>query len=160
MPILGQHVLTEMEVEALTAELQSLSKASKIYPSQPRLLPPSPPVPSSESSMTSSIELVKDGDASSDARSESGSVSVSEQSVLVEAGPSRLTESQTSWVDDFATRPRSAHEAQGSEQPQSSLESVDGASLPDSLMTASSSALSSTGESGSASGSGVVRTFF
>ncbi|TFY75166.1 hypothetical protein EWM64_g8847 [Hericium alpestre] len=95
MPILSSNILTDMDVEALTAELQALSRASKT-----RSRPEPPP---SESSLALSVELVRD---TADVRSESGSVSV--VSAQDEAGvspSSYMVESQTSssWVEQFST---------------------------------------------------------
>ncbi|THH21389.1 hypothetical protein EW146_g136 [Bondarzewia mesenterica] len=130
MPILGQHVLEEMDVEALTAELQALSRATRVphthlhthqeperahERSQAREASSSSPVPPSESSLASSVELVRDDLV--DMRSEMGSVSVlsmqDDDATRERAGDGRgegesssgLAESQTSWVDSISAAP-------------------------------------------------------
>jgi peroxin-3 len=76
MPLLSKHILDEMDVEALTTELQSLSraaKASRIPRSVVReqQLPPHRQLSPNTDSLESSAELVR----SSDARSETSSAS-------------------------------------------------------------------------------------
>ncbi|KAI0315789.1 Peroxin-3 [Amylostereum chailletii] len=100
LPILAENVLTDMDVEALTAELQSLLKASRekrVSASEHLELPTHPHNPPSEASLASSVEFVHEGDAVSD----NGSVSVLSYSALEEA-PSPLTDSQSSWVGEFS----------------------------------------------------------
>jgi peroxin-3 len=93
LPILAHNVLTDMDVEALTAELQSLSKATRARPA-PELQPPTQAHnPQPTSSLASSVEIVSEHDA----RSDSGSVSVISYSAPEDAS-SRLAESQSSWV--------------------------------------------------------------
>lgn len=78
LPLLSEHILDEMDVEALTAELQSLSRAAKairipraVVGEQPSLsLPHRQQSPRTES-LESSAELVR----ASDARSETSSAS-------------------------------------------------------------------------------------
>ncbi|KAI0265276.1 Peroxin-3 [Gloeopeniophorella convolvens] len=77
LPMLSQHVLDEMDVEALTSELQALSRARREGLPVPRaLLPPRPehsPAARSSASLDSSVELVR---RPSDALSDAGSASV------------------------------------------------------------------------------------
>lgn len=92
IPTLGEQILVELDVESLTQELQAKSRASR--------LPLEPPQPPSESSLTSSIDILPDQDAPSDAESASVS-SFSGQEEVVHS--SNLTESSQSWVDQFST---------------------------------------------------------
>jgi len=102
LPLLSKHILDEMDVEALTAELQSLSRsAAKMQRNIPTIqqepvvrpqLQQSPKV-GSAGSLESSVELVR----SSDARSESSSASFLSVSPRPEA--SQLAESTASWVE-------------------------------------------------------------
>ena len=82
MPLLSKNILDEMDVEALTAELQSLSRTAEIRRSsqaaagQEQTVPPPPPPPHHQvsagpDSLGSSVELVR----SSDAQSETSSTS-------------------------------------------------------------------------------------
>ena len=101
LPLLSKHILDEMDVEALTAELQSLSRAAtktqrNIQPEQESAVRPQPllsPNIGSGQSLESSVELVH----SSDARSETSSASFLSVSPRPEA--SQLAESTASWVD-------------------------------------------------------------
>lgn len=88
LPLLSKHILDEMDVEALTAELQSLSRAAKTQ----RNIPVVPDV-GSAGSLESSVELVR----SPDARSESSSASFLSVSPRPEA--SQLADSTASWVE-------------------------------------------------------------
>jgi len=142
LPILSQHVLKDMNVEALTADLRSLSKTSRSQhtsqlPSQSR--PGSSPEPPSDSSLASSVELVRDADLASE------KISVSAP-VHGETSP-RLGESQMSW-DHASAEPSDlfpqASEGSGT---RGRLELHDFRKrLSDSLGT-TSSAVSSAGES-------------
>ncbi|KAI0030153.1 Peroxin-3 [Vararia minispora EC-137] len=132
LPILMHNVLTDMNVEALTAELQSLSKAARDRPA-PELQPPmqghnSPRTPS----LASSVELVHEG--AHDARSDSGSASILSYSVQDDAS-SRLAESQLSWVQPSvessparraAVPSSSSSEAGGESMSSSGVSSADG----------------------------------
>ncbi|KAH9164530.1 Peroxin-3 [Lactarius sanguifluus] len=88
LPLLSKHILDEMDVEALTVELQSLSRAAKTQ----RNIPVVPNV-GSAGSLESSVELVR----SSDARSESSSASFLSVSPRPEA--SQLADSTASWIE-------------------------------------------------------------
>ncbi|KAH9171791.1 Peroxin-3 [Lactarius sanguifluus] len=88
LPLLSKHILDEMDVETLTAELQSLSRAAKTQ----RNIPVVPNV-GSAGSLESSVELVR----SSDARSESSSASFLSVSPRPEA--SQLADSTASWIE-------------------------------------------------------------
>jgi peroxin-3 len=78
LPLLSKHILDDMDVEALTAELQSLSRAAKA-PRIPRAvgreqrsLPPPHRQPSPRAdSLESSVELVRASDAQSETSSAS-----------------------------------------------------------------------------------------
>ena len=91
LPTLGAHILEGMDVEGVTQELQSYSRASK---SRIELQHPTAP---SESSAASSTENVRA--AESDVRSDNGSVSVVSS---MEGVPTELSASSTSWVDKFS----------------------------------------------------------
>jgi peroxin-3 len=102
LPLLSKHILDEMDVEALTAELQSLSRAGtkmqrNIQPvEQEPAVRPQPllsPNIGSGWSLESSVELVRP----SDARSETSSTSFLSVSPRPEV--SQLAESTASWVD-------------------------------------------------------------
>ncbi|KAF8273684.1 Peroxin-3 [Lactarius quietus] len=102
LPLLSKHILDEMDVEALTAELQSLSRAAtkiqrNIQPpeQEPAVRPQLQQSPNIGSgwSLESSVELVH----SSDARSEASSASFLSVSPRPEA--SQLAESSTSSVE-------------------------------------------------------------
>ncbi|KAI0049914.1 hypothetical protein FA95DRAFT_1488242 [Auriscalpium vulgare] len=120
LPMLGTHVLQGMDIESLTAELQSRSKSQRLShptpaPSQEALQPPNPAPTSPEpSSMESSIEILRN----SDSVSENGSISVLSYSVQDESSDSRLAESRTSWVDSFSnsTHSQQTSEASSSDQ--------------------------------------------
>jgi peroxin-3 len=76
MPLLSKHMLDDMDVEALIAELQSLSRASKMQQSAEKrqTVPPEPqhsPPATSTLSLDSSVELVPSSDAQSEASSAS-----------------------------------------------------------------------------------------
>ncbi|OSX56831.1 hypothetical protein POSPLADRAFT_1062339 [Postia placenta MAD-698-R-SB12] len=89
LPTLGKHVLEGMDVEGVTAELQSMSKPSR----SPK--PASPP----ETSLASSVELTSPVVA--DELSENGSVSII--SSVHENGTSLHTpDSSMSWVDQLS----------------------------------------------------------
>ncbi|KAI0942833.1 hypothetical protein AcV7_002135 [Taiwanofungus camphoratus] len=87
LPSLGKHIIEGMDVEGVTYELQSFTKASKSQ------LQPQLPAPSSQSS----IELAR----SHDVRSENGSISVI-SSIQEGGGTSDLTASSTSWMDQLS----------------------------------------------------------
>jgi hypothetical protein len=88
IPTLGQQILAEMDVESVTNELQARSRAPK------SLVVLSPPVPSE----SSSVDIVQDHDA----HSEAGSVSVS--SFSGSGKESNIGESSQSWVDPLSPR--------------------------------------------------------
>lgn len=76
MPLLSEHILDEMDVEALTAELQSLSRTVEVRRSPLAVARKGPTVPPSQSpprpdSLESSVELVRTSDAQSEASSAS-----------------------------------------------------------------------------------------
>lgn len=75
MPLLSKNILDEMDVEALTAELKSLSRTagirrrSQAAASQEQTVPPPPPhdqMSPRPDSLSSSVELVRSSDAQSD----------------------------------------------------------------------------------------------
>ena len=153
LPLLSTHILDEMDVEALTAELQSLSRAAtkmqrNIPPVQqePAVVSPQPqqsPNVGSAWSLESSVELVR----SSDARSEASSASF--LSVSPRPETSQLADSITSWVE-----PPQSPEAPSLERPGSSsipLAPPSEANAP-SESVVSSSVVSSSSDSGLVSG--------
>jgi hypothetical protein len=94
MPTLSKHILEEMDVEGITREIQSISKASRARKNPPISVEPPP---ESESSLTSSVEVVQVHDH--DATSDSGSMLLSSASGHEDT---RLSESSTSWVDQLS----------------------------------------------------------
>jgi len=145
LPMLSKHILDEMDVEALTAELQSLSRASTKMQRNIRPVEQEPavrPQPQQSSnigsgwSLESSVELVR----SSDARSETSSASFLSVSPRPEA--SQLAESTASWVE-----PPQSPEAPSLERPGTSSAPLGEASAP-SESAVSSSVVSSSSDSG------------
>ncbi|KAI9433011.1 Peroxin-3 [Lactarius indigo] len=134
LPLLSKHILDEMDVEALTAELQSLSRAAKTQ----RNISAVPKV-GSAGSLESSVELVRP----SDARSESSSASFLSVSPRPEA--SSLAESTVSWVE-----PLQSPEAPSLERPGGSSAPLAPFSEANALSesVASSSVVSSSSDSG------------
>ncbi|KII85718.1 hypothetical protein PLICRDRAFT_56925 [Plicaturopsis crispa FD-325 SS-3] len=134
MPTLGRHILEEMDVEGVTNELQSRSRASKATSSlRSRSISPSP-LAQSQSSIASSAEMLDERDARSDA----GSASLSSYSGVNDN--SNLSESSTSWVDQFSVEGSERHPSfAGEARPE--LHSV-GPRLSDSIISTASSALS------------------
>lgn len=138
IPTLGEQILVELDVEGVTQELQARSKTSRI-----QLQPPQPP---SESSLTSSIEILQEQDTPSDVES----ASLSSFSGHDEVGQSsNLTESSQSWEHRFQKQSASEHpppatDASLAVDPASFLAE---AQLSDSMTTASS-ALSYGNEAG------------
>ncbi|KAI9507256.1 Peroxin-3 [Russula earlei] len=151
MPLLSKHILEEMDVEALTAELQSLSRAAKTRQNQnPRaveqeqtaLSQPAHHRPSSRpESLDSSVELIR----LSDARSETSSASFASLSPRLDVP--HLAEAT---VEQQPPPPPPGHPSQASEAPPSSSQSAP-APLAElkapSESVVSSSAVSSNGDS-------------
>jgi len=140
VPLLSKHVLEEMDVEALTAELQSLSRASKAR-QVPRALEQEQQSPKGDP-LESSLELIR----SSDARSEASSASFF--SVSPRPNIPQLAESKAELP------PIPGNASQASEAP--TLESQGTSSIPSlsvaepkalSESVVSSSAVSSNGDS-------------
>lgn len=96
LPTLGTHILEGMDVEGVTEELQSQSKASKA-----RIEYQVPPPPS-EYSVASSVEIVQSREQ--DGRSENGSVSVVSSTGVEEINTSDLGSSSLSWVDQSSSQ--------------------------------------------------------
>src|SRR6266404_5349710 len=101
LPLLNKHILDEMDVEALTAELQSLSRVAKLQHNIPLTQEPTiHPQPQQSSNVGSSwspgssVELVRP----SDARSEASSASFLSASPSPHPEVSQLAESAASWV--------------------------------------------------------------
>lgn len=125
LPLLSKHILDDMDVEALTAELQSLSRAAKA-PRIPRAvgreqhsLPPPHRRPSPRAdSLESSAELVR----ASDAQSETSSASYISMSPRPEV--SQLAESMSEPL------PMPGHTPQSLEASSLSLESQGTSSAP------------------------------
>ena len=152
MPLLSKHILNEMDVEALTAELQSLSRAAK-KPRIPRAVvreqqeqqPPHRQQSPTADSLESSAELVR----SSDARSETSSASY--LSISPRPENPQLADSTTESLQLPGHPPQSLEassisiESQGS-PPASSTRFVDPKAAP-SESVISSSAVSSNGDS-------------
>ena len=133
LPTLGTHILEGMDVEGVTQELQSYSKVPK---ARIELQHPTAP---SESSLTSSVDNVPLQEP--DVRSENGSVSVISS---VDAIPTEMSTSSTSWVDQFSSQGSSQvfpapREGGASGSPRSSL----GGTLYDSVLSTGSASGSS-----------------
>lgn len=96
LPTLGTHILDGMDVEGVTQELQSQSKASKA-----RIEYQLPPPPS-EYSVASSVEIVQHQEH--DVRSENGSVSVVSSTGIEEINTSDLASSSLSWADQSSSQ--------------------------------------------------------
>ncbi|KAI8989028.1 Peroxin-3 [Trametes punicea] len=129
LPTLGAHILRDMDVEGVTQELQSFSRASK-----GRLEPQH----AAAASDSSSVDHPRGPDT--DVRSDSESVSVISSSDGV---PTELSASSTSWVDHFSSMQSSEVSRIALESPEAgttsnSPKSSVGADLSDSIMTASS----------------------
>lgn len=146
LPTLGEHILSGMDVEGVTQELQSYSKASK--PTSTQLPPPEQP---SSSSVASSIEVLQPPEP--DTRSENDSASIISGPTQDDAAStSDLAASSQSWVDHFSSLQSSqlaASEAGPSHEPSSpsgsgshpnpdSPKSNLGTDLSDSVVTSSS----------------------
>ncbi|KZV61048.1 hypothetical protein PENSPDRAFT_593343 [Peniophora sp. CONT] len=134
MPILAHNVLTDMDVETLTAELQQLSKSSRarVAPA-PELQPPThAPSEASQASVASSGELVND----SDARSDTGSMSIVSLSSPGDTS-STMADSQMSWVQPSETS--SVHPPA---QASSSSSEAGGDSMSSSVLSASNDSAS------------------
>ena len=102
MPNLAHNVLTDMDVEALTAELQHLSKTSRARAvPAPELQPPTHAP--SEASTASSADLITD----SDVKSDNGSMSV--VSLPAPEDTSTMADSQMSWVQPSETSSPQPH---------------------------------------------------
>ena len=125
LPLLSKHILDEMDVEALTAELQSLSRAAKAsriprddVREQPSLLLPHRQQSPRTESLESSAELVR----ASDAQSETSSASYISMSPRPEVR--QLAESMAE------PSPLPGHTPQSLEASSSSLESQETSSAP------------------------------
>lgn len=132
MPTLGHQILEQMDVEAITHELQSRSRAVKSAAELP---------PLSESSIVSSLELNQEQDA----RSDVGSLSLSSMSGQEEAAPvssPAMDSSDASWVDQLSTQssqPSHSQQASQVSSPQNQHQELfTGPTLSDSITTASS----------------------
>ncbi|KAI0786964.1 Peroxin-3 [Abortiporus biennis] len=150
LPTLGQCIIEGMDVEGVTQELQSQSRAAKvaaIQESHSQVIMPPPP---SESSLASSIELAPVHEHNHthehDARSENDSVSViSLTSPEDGTSISDLAASSQSWVDRFSSTQSSQHlpsnepsSSSGSQHTADSPKSNVGTDLSDSVVTNSS----------------------
>lgn len=92
LPTLGTHIIEGMDVEGITQELQSHSRASKA-----RIEFQPPPPPSVEDSIASSLEIVQSREH--DIRSDNGSVSALSSTGIEDVATSDLGSSSMSWVD-------------------------------------------------------------
>ena len=145
IPTLGEQILEELDVESVIHELQTKSRSFRT---------PSEPPPPSESSIASSVELLREQDARSDVESASASsISGHEESVMsLDHGES---ESSHSWVDQLSVQPSQPSTSRQPSVTRPETDSVDfftSAQLSDSITTASS-ALSY------GNGTGLVSTF-
>jgi peroxin-3 len=143
IPTLGEQILDELDVEAIIYELQTKSRSFRT---------PSEPPPPSESSIASSVELLREQDARSDVESASASsISGHEESGMsLDHG-----ESSHSWVDQLSVQPSQPSTSRQPSVTRPETDSVDfftSAQLSDSITTASS-ALSY------GNGTGLVSTF-
>ncbi|KAF8500240.1 Peroxin-3 [Russula emetica] len=153
MPLLSKHILNEMDVEALTTELQSLSRAAKT-PRIPRAVvrEQQPPPHRQQSPRTESLESSAELVRSSDARSETSSASYSylSMSPRPESAP-QLADSMTESLPLPGHTPQSLEasslsiESQGSPSA-SSARFVEPKAAPTESVI-SSSAVSSNGDS-------------
>lgn len=148
MPLLSKHILDEMDVEALTTELQSLSRAAKASRIPRTLVREQPPPPHRQQSpktdsLESSVELVR----SSDARSETSSASHLSMSPRPEAPHlvDSMTESLPGHTPQSLEMSSLSIESQGSPSA-SSARFVEPKAAP-SESVISSSAVSSNGDS-------------
>lgn len=138
LPALSKHILQGMDVESVTQELQSYSRALK-----PRLDHRPPPIPS-QSSLTSSTENPPGADP--ETRSDNGSVSVISS---VDGVQTDMSASSASWVDQFSSLGSSQVSAvspssgANGEPSGSSPSSLTGADLTESILTTSSMSSSS-----------------
>lgn len=122
LPTLGEHILTGMDVEGVTQELQSQSRASKA----------ATPLPASEqpsnSSITSSVEVLPQPEQ--DARSENDYASIISGPTQDDAtSTSDLAASSQSWVDHFSSMQSSQHVSEAGPSHGTSSSSASG-SLP------------------------------
>lgn len=103
LPTLGEHILAGMDVEGVTQELQSQSRASKAAAQIP------PPEPPSSSSVASSVEVLQQPEQ--DTRSENDSASIISGPTTQDdaASTSDLAASSQSWVDQFSSVQASQH---------------------------------------------------
>jgi peroxin-3 len=124
IPTLGQQILVEMDVEGVTEELQAKSRTPR-SPTEP------PPPAPSESSLASSIDLLQDHDARSDA----GSISVS--SFSGSGMESNLGEPQNS-VEPLSPRPDDLSRELSNESAVPSSELLQGTMLSESILTTNS----------------------
>jgi peroxin-3 len=144
IPTLGEQILDELDVEAIIHELQTKSRSFR--------MPSEPPPPPSESSIASSVELLREQDTRSDVESASASsISGHEESGMsLDHG-----ESSHSWVDQLSVQPSQPSTSRQPSVTRPETDSVDfftSAQLSDSITTASS-ALSY------GNGTGLVSTF-
>ena len=143
LPTLGEHILAGMDVEGVTQELQSQSRASKAAAQIP------PPEPPSSSSVASSVEVLQQPEQ--DTRSENDSASIISGPTTQDdaASTSDLAASSQSWVDQFSSVQASQHAVGASHEQSSSSGSGShlnpdspksnlGTDLSDSVVTSSS----------------------
>jgi peroxin-3 len=141
LPTLGKRILEELDVESVTHELQTKSRTFRT-PSEP---------PLSESSISSSIELLHEQDTRSDIESASASSVCGQEEGR---GSFNVGGSSQSWVDQLSTQSSqlstSRRQPSASEPPETDY--LAGAQLSDSITTASSA-------SSYVNGTGLVSTF-
>jgi peroxin-3 len=136
IPTLGKQILEEMDVEVVTHELQTKSRAFRT----PSELPPPPPPPLAPPSESSSIDLLHEHEAPSDVESVSASTSSVYGQDDSGVGSFNAGESSQSWVDQLSTQ---SSQPSASWRPSSASEPplpdfMAGVQLSDSITTASS----------------------
>lgn len=137
LPTLGEQILAELDVEGVTHELQTKSRAFREAAHTPEPTP-APEASEGSTSMASSMQLVQEADTRSDA----GSASISSLSTQEERSSSRLGDSTQSW-DQLSASAQSSQPGQFSGEASSPsvapAELLTAPQLSDSITTASSS---------------------
>lgn len=137
LPTLGEQILAELDVEGVTHELQTKSRAFREAAHTPEPTP-APEASEGSTSMASSMQLVQEADTRSDA----GSASISSLSTQEERSSSRLGDSTQSW-DQLSASAQSSQPGQFSGEASSPsvapAELLTVPQLSDSITTASSS---------------------
>lgn len=124
LPTLGRKILDGMDVEAVTSELQAMSKAAKAQAAVLELQTPSAP---SDSSASSSVQGPS---GSEDARSDNGSVSVI--SAQDDTAASDLGTSTVSWVENMSVSDQASQQSHSPEASSTSSRELPQESSPES----------------------------